>query len=247
MNRIIIGAPFGAYFSYPGATSTLGTFTLHYRGAWPYRIWRCLRTLRYSWRTGGWVNRLGLPNPGIQSLDPAASYADKIISVHGFDRAEWAALVNHVAVLQPLAVELNLSCPNVGSTPDKDVLAAISDARVHGLKVIAKLPPLGWSGFVQPLFDAGVRCFHCCNTIPVAEGGLSGKPVKQYAISIIEDLRWLYDDDITIIGGGGVTHEQDYRDYRAAGADQVAIASVLLNPLNWRRVRRLVEKAREDA
>jgi dihydroorotate dehydrogenase len=171
---------------------------------------------------------------------------------------------------------LNLSCPNTNRTercnerPEiipvvEEALPAIKWALGGGLwkdylgekleqmRIIAKIPPLRWMEYVEPLYEVGVRCFHCCNTIKLggSGGALSGKTLKPYSLWCIEELRKRYGDGdegkvgggrLRIIGGGGVTYEEDYRDYKRAGADYVAIGSVLLNPLNWGRIRKLIDK-----
>jgi dihydroorotate dehydrogenase len=250
LKPVIISAPFGNRFSYQGATSTLGTFTLSYRGGALYRAWRMVRTLRYHPKLGGWTNKLGLPNPGIDSLrgklGADKSYLkDKIVSIYGFCDGDWIQLALLMAnEFRPMAVELNLSCPNVGATPI--ISGALRAARVlagEGIPVIAKLPPIRWMQYaVLMLCDGGVKIFHCCNTIPTPGGGLSGKALKQYSLWAVSEIKDEWGGGVAVIGGGGVTHRQDVEDYRKAGADHVAIGSVLLNPFNWRRVRRLVEE-----
>ncbi len=246
LKPIIISAPFGNWFNYPGATSTLGTFTLEYRGGLVYRLWRILRTLRYDRYMKGWVNRLGLPNPGIDSLCYGESYppycsGQNIISIHGFNKEEWESLITRLKYYRDY-VELNLSCPNVGHTPGiTDVQHAIMLARVYTDRLIAKLPPVRWMELAIPLYDTGIRIFHCCNTFPTPSGGLSGKTLKRLSLNAVEDIKSKWGDNVTVIGGGGVTHIEDYRDYKNAGADHVAIASVLLNPFNWCRIKRLIE------
>lgn len=243
LKPIIISAPFGNWCRYPGATSTLGTYTLAHRDGLLKHLWRCLLTLRYDRHAGGWVNRLGLPNPGIKALHLAWQPGD-IVSVHGFTALEWAQLVG----LMPLngIVELNLSCPNAGhKVPLCDVSHTIRD-HANMVEIIAKLPPVKRMHLARPLYDLGVRCFHACNTLPVLAGGLSGKALKQLSLWAVEELKDTWGDTVKVIGGGGVTHAVDYYDYRLAGADHVAIGSALLNPLNWRRIRRLIEDAGVD-
>lgn len=245
---LIISAPFGNYLKFAGCTSTLGTFTLLPRGGLAYRLWRCALTLRYDRRTKSWINRLGLPNPGLDSL-PGRDLSASIVSIHGFSGADWELLAGRVSFLSGcLAVEMNLSCPNVADDPDflSGAVLAASRLAEAGVRVIVKLPPVRWMDLAIPLFyDGGVRCFHCCNTIPTPGGGLSGKPSKQYSLWAIRDSRRRFAQDVMLIGGGGITCEDDVREYRRAGADHVAIASALLNPFNWRKVPRLLAAARE--
>lgn len=255
MHKIIISAPFGNYWSYPGCTSTLGSFTVEYRGGLMYRLWRCLRTLRYKPSLGGWINKLGLPNPGIDSLrisEESNLYDQKIISVHGFTGQDWEILLHQAVYLyKPLAIELNLSCPNVGHGRDdwksvdyglKTIVQKTSDTHL-----IAKLPPLRWVEMAEWLYERGIKHFHCCNTIPTPSGGLSGKVQKQYALWCVEDLRKRFGDSVKLIGGGGVTCRGDVRDYREAGADRVAVGSFLIpfaRPyLKARHISEFVEEA----
>lgn len=250
LERLVISAPFGNWLSFPHATSTLGTFTLHPRGGLVYRLWRCLRTLRYDRRMGGWVNRLGLPNPGIRSLagrdgrSMGTEALGSILSIHGFTPEEWQGLVTHAEYRRATAVEFNLSCPNVGPAPFADVIPGLDKAlRLFGPdRVITKLPPVGTVRLVGELYRIGVRAFHCCNTLPTPAGGLSGPVLKPLALEAVREVkqRW---PDAMVIGGGGVRTVEDVRDYRKAGADHVAIASTLLNPFRWRHVPKLAQAA----
>lgn len=237
---IIISAPFGNYLNYPEATSTIGTFTLHNRGGITKRIWRCARTLRPLWRAQGWINKLGLPNPGIHSLCLTNSYINKIISIHGFNKDEWEKLAYTVIHHHALAIELNLSCPNVGHKHAiADFECATSYLLATAQYVVAKLPPVRWMALAEPLYAMGIRAFHCCNTIPSPGGGISGKPVKQFSMWAVEELKQKWGNNIRVIGGGGVTTEQDIIDYKKVGADHVAIGSAFLNPFRWRSLRKI--------
>src|SRR4051812_44252516 len=91
MKRLIISAPFGNYLSFEGATSTVGTFTLSYRGGFWKRLWRVLLTVRYDRRNDSWTNKLGLPNPGLYTV-LKEQIRDKILSIHGFSESEWLLL-----------------------------------------------------------------------------------------------------------------------------------------------------------
>ena len=59
-----ISPPFGNYLHFNNADciSIRGSFTLQPRdGLWL----QILKTLRYSWKEQGWINQIGLRNPGI--------------------------------------------------------------------------------------------------------------------------------------------------------------------------------------
>lgn len=242
---VLISAPFGNYLRFAGCVPTLGTFTWRPRGGLAYRLWRCLWTLRYR-RGLGWTNQLGLPNPGIKAARADCSGA--VVSVHGFHDHEWVALVDEAATRNPLAIELNLSCPNVPhrQTAKAVSLAVLRTVQLHGgLPLIAKLPPVRWMDLAVPLYGYGVRAFHCCNTIPTPSGGLSGPVLRQYSLWATEEIKQRFGADVWVVGGGGISCAEDARLYRRAGADAVAVGSMLLNPLNWRRVGEIVAAMRE--
>jgi dihydroorotate dehydrogenase len=247
LKPLVVSAPFGNYIQPAGATPTLGTFTLHRR---PGRLWQVIRTVRYRRGIKAWVNRIGLRNPGIDWLaDRAArgrtAVSDKIVSIHGFDGDQWAALLDRVGRIRPLAVELNMSCPNVGEIDWPPEL--FSRALDSGVPVIVKLPPVNYEQMAEQAVSAGVRAFHCCNTLPVPEGGMSGRPLQPVALKCIRDLRGKpFGAELTIIGGGGVYELSDIDIYADAGADHVALGTKTMNPvhlLSHRGLRPFVEKA----
>lgn len=67
----------------------------------------------------GMLNAVGLQNVGIEEFAKTQwpqlqkFQVPQIISVAGFKAAEYAELVERAAALNPAAIELNLSCPNV--------------------------------------------------------------------------------------------------------------------------------------
>ncbi len=236
---LIISAPFGNYIQPKrGCTPTLGTFTSLRR---PGRLWRIIRTVRYSPSLGAWVNKIGLRNPGIDWLADRAhagkiNLSDKLVSIHGFDDAEWDRLTTIAAELKPLGIELNMSCPNVGhiNWPPWLFERALERANAAGTLVVVKIPPVNYAEMVRQALAAGVRTLHCCNTIPVPAGGVSGKPLKPIALQCIRDVRSIAAamgvKDLRIIGGGGITIPSDIDDYAAAGADHFAVGTKCFNP-----------------
>ncbi|MBL0928376.1 MAG: hypothetical protein IBJ11_12125 [Phycisphaerales bacterium] len=252
---LVISAPFGNYVQPHGATATLGTFTLERR---PGRLWRVLRTVRYYPGLGAWVNKIGLRNPGIGWLEARAGsgrarLGDKIVSIHGFAPDDWAALLDRLCVLRPMAIELNMSCPNVGHVnwPGWLFARAVRSACDAGSLVVVKLPPVNYRAMFDDALAAGVRVFHCCNTIPVPAGGVSGKPLKPVAIACIVDclgsLPAALRGRVAIIGGGGITTPADIDDYAAAGAARVAVGTKVFKPWylwSHRGIRPLIEHAR---
>jgi dihydroorotate dehydrogenase len=250
---IIISAPFGNYIQPAGTTATLGTFTAAARSG---RVWRILKTVRYYRRIGAWVNKIGLRNPGIEWVMKRVEAGrldvkDKIISIHGFTEADWWLLLDRIAAIKPLAVELNMSCPNVGCIEWPVELFERSMAT--GVTVIAKLPPVNYEEIFRQAWAAGVRWFHCCNTLPNPAGGISGEPLKPVALQCIRDIRQNLLDEagrqsVRIIGGGGIDTATDIERYAQAGANRFALGTKLFHPryLIWHdRIQPLKNRAAE--
>lgn len=232
LQPLIISAPFGNYIQPQGTTATVGTFTALRRGGRPAAFGRAVLTMRYYRRLQAWVNKIGLRNPGIESLMRSPGHGrplnESILSIHGFDHDEWALLLDRVGTLQPLAVELNISCPNVGELSWPDQLFA--DAVATGVPVIVKIPPVRFQSMVESATSSGVRWIHATNTLPVAKGGMSGAPLKPLSLRVVAQLRRTYGPELGIIGGGGIRSAQDVRDYAAAGADRFAVGTYCMRP-----------------
>lgn len=253
MKPVIVSAPFG---NYPGIikkvtgadfTPTMGTFTARPRGMWdkPYgsRLLRILLTLRYSPTFKSWKNKIGLKNPGVRWLQDQVhkgkiDVRDKIVSIYGWDMREWEILARAMNDIRPMYVEVNASCPNVDKPPFTEDLFHMLDH--SGLRTIVKLPPVGYRNVARMAWVNGITTFHATNTLPTPKGGLSGKALKPVAMEVVKDLRALY-PKATIIGGGGVSTVEDALDFRACGADHVAVGSMLFNPFNWRGLRKIEE------
>jgi len=231
---LIISAPFGNYIQPKGTTATLGTFTALRRGGILNRVWRILLTVRYYRRMKAWVNKIGLRNPGIDWLVAKCKagkvdVSDKLVSIHGFCDADWYTLIEKTAALKPLAIELNMSCPNVGHIAWPVDL--FERAFATGVPIIVKVPPVNYDTMVEQAVAAGLRMLHCCNTLPNPGGGMSGKPLMAVALQCIQDLRKKpYWDELIIIGGGGIYEPGDVNAYADLGVKYVAVGTKLMNP-----------------
>lgn len=231
---LVISAPFGNYIQPDCATPTLGTFTADAR---PGRLWRILRTVRYYPRLGAWVNKIGLRNPGIDHLKSQVDSGkvdpkDKILSVHGFSAEDWWKLLDRAATIRPMAIELNISCPNIGEiTWPPDLFRKAVETQIP---IVVKIPPVRYERIVAEAIEAGVRWLHCCNTLPVPAGGMSGRPLLPISLRVVEEVRQTAESmgagDLRIIGGGGVRTAEDAIAYREAGADVVAVGTLVFGP-----------------
>jgi dihydroorotate dehydrogenase len=232
LEPLIVSAPFGNYIQPTGTTPTLGTFTAARRGGRSAAFGRTILTVRYYRRLNAWVNRIGLRNPGIDSLknQPAIGLPleKSIVSIHGFDAQDWSLLLNRIERLRPLAVELNISCPNVGELSWPPGL--FGQAIATGVPVIVKLPPIRFHQLASDAAAAGVQWFHATNTLPVAGGGMSGAPLKPIALQAVSWLRAEFGQATRIIGGGGIRSAADINDFAQAGADRFAVGSLAMRP-----------------
>ena len=82
--------------------------------------------------------------------------------------------------------------------------------------------------------ERGVRRWHFSNTLPVRQGGLSGKTLMQYNRKLIK-FTLGEDKGAKIIGGGGVTNMSDVRFYKDLGCIGVSLGSVCFIPFALRR------------
>lgn len=257
-NKIIFSAPFGNYLSAPYVTSTIGTFTLAKRAGFWRRWWRVIKTVRYSWTLRAWVNKLGLPSPGIEhalDLERLSRLFGKIVSLHGFSQDDWYRLLSRALVLgtSPYnrvdcaieALELNFSCPNVKHAELDYKNICMHAQQQMSFPVIVKLPPINWRNIFFASHCAGIRHFHCCNTLPHDRGGISGKLLKPISLDVIRQIK-AFDSSVAIIGGGGITSLEDINDYRDAGAKHYAIGSGLFNPMTIWRMKKIAKQISTD-
>lgn len=239
---LVISAPFGNYIQPEGATAKLGTFTAARRGGVFAGVQRVLKTVRYYPRMRAWVSRVGLRNPGIDWLvervrSGRIDVADKIVSVRGFDNRDWYTLLDRIAELRPLAVELNMSGLDAGHPGAGQIdwpFDLFARAQKTGAGVVVKVPPINYEMMVEQAITAGITHLHCCHTLPVEGGGMSGAPLKPLSLACIRELRQRsYGQSLSLIGGGGIYGRADMDDYARSSADRVAIATRLFHPKYW--------------
>jgi dihydroorotate dehydrogenase len=241
-----ISAPFGNYIRSKKTISVAGTFTLHPRGN---RLWSVLSTLRYSRKHNGWVNKLGLPNPGLHEglCSVSENPQNNVMSIAETERGDFQRM-NHIIPLDQ-SLEINLSCPNIerlnningSSTLPMDNARLFT--RVKSRKwCIAKLSPLSSPEEIEFVIEElGFTQLHFSNTLPVNGGGLSGVTLKPLTMKLIDIVRERWGNRVEIIAGGGVNDFGGVSDYLAAGANHVSIGSVCFNPFKLRKLLRSLE------
>ena len=241
-----ISAPFGNYIQSERTISVKGTFTLHPRGN---RLWSVLSTLRYSRKHNGWVNKLGLPNPGLHEglASVSENPRDKVLSIAETERGDFQKM-NHIIPLDQ-SLEINLSCPNIERLNNINGSSTLpmDDARLF-TKVksrkwcIAKLSPLSSPEEIEFVIEElGFTQLHFSNTLPINGGGLSGSTLIPFTMKLIDIVRERWGNRVEIIAGGGVSDFGGVSDYLAAGANHVSIGSVCFNPFKLRKLLRSLE------
>ena len=216
-----ISPPFGNYINLPDTISIAGSFTLHERKGLMSQI---LKTLYYSFELNGWVNKIGLRNKGI---DWALKNVDSshIISIAILQPSEINELLKKIP--NNRNIEINISCPNVGhELVSKDISKFINKEREW---CILKVSPITKNEEIKHYYNQGFRQFHCCNTIPVKNGGLSGKSIVPYTNKKIEYINKNLPNSV-IIAGGGIQTMNDVFAYKLNGAQHFSASSVFFNP-----------------
>lgn len=204
--------------------------------------------------SGGLINAMGLPNPGIDEYADEIIHAKTvvqaplIVSVFGYSADEYALVARKAAEAGADAVELNVSCPHVKQTGSeigqnpvllKEVVSKVK-AAVHK-PVIVKLSPnvTNIAETADAAVEAGADALTAINTVkalaidaetalPIlsnVRGGLSGPAIKPIALRAVYDL---YEQVKTpIIGCGGIITWQDAVEFFLAGASAVQIGTAV--------------------
>ena len=205
----------------------------------------------------GMLNSVGLQGPGLKAwIDEDlprlnAAGARIVVSIWGQrveDFARAAALVAGVPGL--LALEVNVSCPNIDDrrrmfahspSATAEVMAAVGE-RCPGLPRWAKLSPTvaDLAEIAGAALGAGAEGVTLVNTVlgmaidvekrqpglgsGPAGGGLSGPAIHPVAVRAVFDVRAAH-PDASIVGVGGVMSGEDAVELMMAGADAVQVGT----------------------
>ena len=228
---IFISPPFGNYLNLSKTTSIKGSFTLNER---KHKWYYIFKTLRYSFKHKGWVNKIGLRNPGIDWAIQRYKNTNHIISIAILEENEVEQFVNKIP--QNMNLELNVSCPNVGKHLIDDKLHLFLNENRKWC--IIKLSPLTKMEKIDKYYESGFRQFHCSNTLPTNqidckyEGGLSGKSLIPYTKNLITNIKSKY-PDTEIIAGGGIDSLNVITYYNSFGANHYSVSSLLFSPIKF--------------
>jgi dihydroorotate dehydrogenase (NAD+) catalytic subunit len=217
------------------------------------------RPVRIAETDHGMLNSIGLQNPGIDGF--LASVLPRLAelgvpiwtSVGGASPDEYAGLCARLdGRHEVVAVELNLSCPNVAS-PEGDVAEIVAAARGATdrplyAKLSAAVPDL--AAVARAAQEAGADGLSLVNTVRGLAldrrtltpclgpevGGYSGPALKPIALAAV--FACYRETGLPIVGMGGISGGADALEFLAAGAVGVALGTVLFSdPEAPRRVR----------
>lgn len=222
---LFINPPFGNYLNIQNTIPIRGSFTLYERKG---LIANIFKSLRYSPFCGGWVNKIGLRNKGIDYAIQTYKKGE-IISVAILEESDIKTLLNKIP--EDMDIELNVSCPNTEKHMVRDGLSLfINDKRDW---CIVKLSPVCETKLIDTYYKEGFRQFHCSNTLPVKYGGLSGPSLIPYTSKLVKYIKQTYPDTV-VIAGGGVRSVEQAEKYKKLGADHISVSTLFFNPiLSW--------------
>jgi dihydroorotate dehydrogenase (NAD+) catalytic subunit len=217
-------------------------------------------TPRMAETPSGMLNSIGLQGPGIDAfLDRDLAWlhdrgARVVVSIAGGTVDEYAKLSQRLRHVKDLvAIEVNISCPNVEDRGqvfacDRDSASAVvsavrrnSDPRVP---VLAKLSPdvTDIVTIAESCVDAGANGLSVINTtlgmvidtgtmrpaLAGITGGLSGPAIRPIAVRCVWQIRQAL-PEIPILGMGGIRTGLDALEFVLAGAQAVSVGTVVFN------------------
>ncbi len=210
--------------------------------------------------TAGLINSIGLENVGVEMfIRDKLPYLRKrnvptIVNIFGESPEEYVEVASALSEVDGiLALEVNISCPNVrsggicfGASAEMaaQVVRAVKDS-TH-LPVIAKLSPQVTSiaQIAKAVEGGGADIISCINTIPAMAadiytrkprlgnvfGGLSGPAIKPIALKSVFDV--VREVSVPVIGIGGIATAEDALEFLLVGARAVQVGTVnFANPM----------------
>ncbi len=202
----------------------------------------------------GMMNAVGLQGPGVQYWldhvvdDLIATGATVVASIWGRSVDDYAQAADLLASAPPevVAVEVNLSCPNLegrgsifahDASLSADVIAATAGCRrPRWAKLSANTDRI--IEVAQAVVAAGAEAVTCINTLlglaydahtlaptlGAGGGGLSGRAIHPVAVRAVHDVHVAL-PDVPIIGVGGVASAWDAVELLLAGASAVQVGT----------------------
>jgi len=204
--------------------------------------------------SAGMLNSVGLQNPGVEAWIehdlPAleARGARVVASIWGFTVEAYAKAASMLAEVADrlVAVEVNLSCPNIEARKDMFAHSATATGEVVDATAVCSRPR--WAKLSPNVTDiaeigaaalaAGAEALTLINTVMgmaidverrrpslgAGGGGLSGAAIRPVAVRAVYDCRQAL-PDAPIVGVGGVSTGAHAVELLMAGADAVQVGT----------------------
>jgi dihydroorotate dehydrogenase (NAD+) catalytic subunit len=215
-------------------------------------------TPRMAETPSGMLNSIGLQNPGVDAFLAhdlpwlAEHGARAVVSIAGGSVAEYAELARRIAHAPALvAVEVNISCPNVESRGEvfacdphaaSRVLTAVRAEVPAGIPVLAKLSPdvTDIVAVARACADTGADGLPLVHTLlgividpdtmrPVlggVTGGLSGPAILPVALRCVWQVHAAL-PSVPILGVGGIRTGLDALQFVLAGASAISVGTAV--------------------
>lgn len=202
----------------------------------------------------GMLNAIGLQNPGVEAFRDddltwlAARGVPAIASVGGHSVEDYAACAEALrAAPGMIALELNLSCPNLEDrgfmfalSPERTAEVSAAVKAVADVPVFCKLSPdvTDLVSIAEAAVGAGADGLSLINTtlgmaidvgtfrtkLSTGTGGLSGPAIKPIAVRCVWQVHAAM-PHVPIIGMGGIATAADAIEFVLAGATAVAVGT----------------------
>ena len=212
----------------------------------------------FSVNGGGWINAVGLSNPGAPNFAKMIESNTEIpifVSLVGSIPEDFEFMIKEFNNCKVAGFELNLSCPHVakvglevGDDPELVKKIVSTAKKSTNVPVIAKVG-LGTTNYldtVRVAIESGIDAITAINTVraiaidvetqrPILSnkfGGLSGTPIKPIALRCVYETSSKY--NIPIIGCGGISTWEDAVEFFLAGASAIQIGSAVGD--NWMNI-----------
>ena len=207
---------------------------------------------------GGVINAIGLTNPGAQAEVKFLRETKKRLRVMGVPLfasifaptvGQFAEVARVISEAEPDLIEINISCPNVGSEFGMPFSASVESAAAVvqavrravqlpiSLKLAPNVPNIG--EIAHAAAEEGADAITAVNTMPAMlidahaampvlsnrTGGLSGPALKPIALRCVAEISSRV--STPIIGTGGVSSGLDAVEMIMAGATLVGVGSAV--------------------
>ncbi len=210
---------------------------------------------------GGMLNRIGLQNIGLEAfVRDVSPFLERLgipymVNILGFSVDDFVYMYREISKTGALAVELNVSCPNVekggiafSNSPEllRELSLALKEEK--GKPISVKLPPVVSAWMLElflDIFEPVSSCYTVSNTYPSTffdwkrgrffDGGFSGPSIRYITLKMVREV--VKRTEKPVIASGGVMDGKSALEYFMAGAKFVQIGTAnLIDPMSIVRI-----------